>query len=174
MDALLRREDLLRRAWTQPGPYQDRWRFDHELVFKVFRCTCCPDGHGKHSCTGSDTYVNIMKGRPRFTYRHGLNTLEVPAAARARKMSSDGASGLYVFTNPEAAHAELEEWLVVGIFVIPPDATFIEWNWNRDYIRTDKLVLLDVVNYYEFLDRGLFRYDNLRKRVHFFGTDPIP
>lgn len=130
----------------------------------MFRCTCCPDGQGKPSCTDSETFVNITTGKPRYVYRRGLNTLDVPAEARAREMSSDGASGLYVFTNPEAAYAELEEWLVVGIFVIPPDATFVQWNWNRDYIRTDRLVLLDVVNYDDFLDART-RYSELRRKA---------
>lgn len=155
---------LLRRAWTQPGPYCDRWRFDYELVFKVFRCTCC-----RRSCTDSDTFVNIMKGKPRFVYRRGLNFLDVSAEARARNMSSPGASGLYVSTSPDAACAELSEdnRYVVGIFVIPPDATFVQWNWNRDYIRTDKLVLLDVVSCLDFKN-GFVDYAVERKRVRFF------
>lgn len=88
-----------------------------------------------------------MVKTPPFRYRVGLNEEAVTADSRAREMRTPGATGLYLYTDLRFARAALRPGECIGVFSIPPDASFIEYNRNRFIARTDKVMLREVVDF---------------------------
>lgn len=81
-----------------------------------------------------------------FRYKIGLNTEEVPEVSRVLPMSTPGATGLYFYSDVRYARSTLRDGQCIGVFTIPDDATFVQWNRSRKIVRNDKAVLLYCLN----------------------------